>query len=99
VVARHPVLGVEFEPGGAGVAVARLADAAGVEQPLAVNQLDLGAVRGLRPLGVATAGPFRPREEEGDVGVTDQPDPLLLGVEAGFGLVGREHVLPDRIAR
>jgi arginyl-tRNA synthetase len=31
------------------------------------------------------------------VGVADQAHPLLQGVEAGLGLVGREHVLPNRI--
>ena len=31
--------------------------------------------------------------------MADQPDPLLLRVEPGFGLLEREHVLPDRVAR
>ena len=32
------------------------------------------------------------------MGVADQPDPLLLRVQPRFGLVDREHVLPDRVA-
>ena len=42
-------LGVELEPGGARVAVARLADAAGVEQPPAVGHVELRPARPGRP--------------------------------------------------
>src|SRR5262249_11680297 len=44
VEARGPLLGVELEPGRPRVAVARLADAAGIEQPGAVVDPELGAV-------------------------------------------------------
>ena len=59
-----------------------------------------GAVAGLGALGRRRGSPLGGAgEEEGDVGVADQPDPLLLRVEPRFGLLEREHVLPDRVAR
>ena len=39
------------------------------------------------------------REEQGHVGVADEADPLVLHREAVGGLLGPEHVLPDRVAR
>jgi arginyl-tRNA synthetase len=98
VEAGGPVVGVELQPGGAGVAVARLPDAAGVEQPLAALQRQQGPVAGLGAGRVAGSGAVPAGEEEGDVGVADQPDPLRLGVHPRLRLVGRQHVLPDRIA-
>ncbi len=92
-------LGVELQPGGARVAVARLADAAGVDQPAAAAELEQGAVAGLGAAGLVRRAAIGPVEEEGDVGVADQADPLRVGVHAGVGLLAGEHVLPDRIAR
>jgi arginyl-tRNA synthetase len=97
VPAPLPGLGVELEPGGAWVAVTGLADAARVEQPFALAQLDLGPPGGLTALRVAPAAAANADEEERDVGVADQPDPLLHRLEAGLRLVAGEHVLPDRV--
>ena len=49
------LLGVELQPGGARVAVARLADAAGVDQPVAVAEVEQRAVAGL---GAADVSPL-----------------------------------------
>src|SRR6188472_2416845 len=92
-------LGVEFQPGGPRVAIARLADATWVDQPAPLAEVEQGAIAGLSAAGVAPVVPFSPAEEEGDVGVADQPDPLRVGVHAGGGLLAGEHVLPDRVAR
>src|SRR4029077_1047116 len=62
-------------------------------------QVEQVAVGGLGAGGEALApGRGRPGEEERNVRVADQGDPLALGVEARFGLIDREHVLPDRVA-
>ena len=50
---RRQLLGVELQPGGARVAVAGLADAAGVEQPLAALEAEQCPVARLGALGVA----------------------------------------------
>ena len=65
VEGRRPGLGVELEPGGAGVAVARLADAARVDQPAALGAISsagpggrlgaAGVVDGLGAAGRASA--------------------------------------------
>jgi hypothetical protein len=95
VVGRLPGVGVELEPGGAGVAVAGLADAAGVEEPAALGDVELVPLGGLAAGGI---GLVAVREVQGDVGVPDQAHPLSLLVHAFERLVEREHVLPDRVA-
>ena len=78
------------------VAVARLADAAGVDQPAAgtrsssVSSLD-GALR-------TSPCPGGAHEEEETCGGAIG-DAGRLHVEAGVGLLGGEDVLPDRVAR
>jgi len=98
VVSRRQLIGVELQPGRPGISVARLADAAGVEQPGAVVEIEHGAVACLGAVRVAPPGVFRTVEEERYVRVADQPDPFLLRVESSFCLFNREHVLPDRVA-
>ena len=98
VVGRLPALGVELEPGGAGIAVARLTDAAGVDQPAALVDLQAGSGARLPAVGLfAFFGIRSGGEEQGDVGVADEADPLVLGREAVGRLLGPEDVLPDRI--
>jgi hypothetical protein len=59
---------IEEEPGGARVAVARLADRAGVEEPAVATQLQLGPVRS------EGKSSFREGEAEGNVAVADQDE-------------------------
>ncbi len=87
---------VELEPGGPRVTVTGLSDAAGVQQPLAVADVEPLAV-GARAAGRGDAG--EAREVERDVRMADQRDPARLCVEAQLGLQRGEHVLPDRVAR
>src|ERR1017187_7903787 len=70
---------VEQQPGCARVAVARLADAAGVQQPLAAAKLEqaLGAA-GLAGRRLA----LESLERQRDVGMAEQVDPVARGVEA-----------------
>lgn len=90
---------VELEPGGTRVAVAGLADAAGIDQPLVGAEIErrvvarLGATDFLAFFFRGGAG-----KVERDVRVADQGDPGGLRVEAGIGLLGGEHVLPNRVA-
>ena len=86
-------LGVEQQPGGARVAVARLADAARVEDPLAVGDVDLLAAAARRAGGRLALGAH---EGQRHVRVADQRQALGLGVEAQLGQQGGEDVLPDR---
>ena len=73
VEARRAGLGVELEPGGPGVAVARLADAARVDEPAAVAELERSSRRPPgRPARVLRPAALGPGEEERDVGVADQ---------------------------
>ncbi len=92
-------LGVELQPGCARIAVTRLADAAGVEQPGAATQLEQGVVARLGTAGVVPGAAVGTAEEERHVRVADQPDAARVGVDAGVGLLAGEHVLPDRVAR
>ena len=86
---------VELQPGSPRISVARLADAAGIDQPLAVGEIELEiAVPGLA--GGRRTG--KARERQGDVGVTDEADAVLLGIEAELGLERGEDVLRDRVA-
>jgi hypothetical protein len=90
---------VELQPGGAWVAVAWLADAAGVDQPGAGPEVEKRVVARLGAADPATQLLIcRSHEEEGDVRVADQRDTRGLHVEAGVRLLGREDVLPDRVA-
>ena len=90
------VVQVQQQPGGAGIAVARLPDAPGIEQPFAAGHVELGAL---------TARFARCRltlvahERRGDVGVADQANAVGLGVQAQLGEQRREHVLPHRVSR
>ena len=86
------------EPGGARIAVARLADAAGVEQPLAARATSaiVAAARGVAG-GRLALGP-----RQNDSATCEWPierDALRLGVEAQLGEQRAEDVLPDRVAR
>ena len=99
VIGRLPALGVELEPRRPRVAVAGLPDAAGVDQPPSLVDLEAGPGPGLPAAGlaavvVAVGG----REEQGDVRMADEADPLLLDGEAVGRLLGPEDVFPDRIA-
>src|SRR5262249_12221205 len=93
----HGSAGVEVDqqPRGARVAVARLADRARVEQPAARAERGLGAV-GREP---AVQDVVRQRDRERYVAVSDEHDPRLRQLERRGGCLGRQHVLPDRVAR
>ncbi len=93
-----PPVGVELEPGGAWVAVAWLADASWIDQPLAAVQIEQGVVARLGTADlIALLASRGPGEEECDVRVTDQSDAVALHVEAGGSLLDRKHVLPDGV--
>src|SRR5207249_2866943 len=86
---------IQLEPGGPRVAVARLADRAGVQKPAAGVQPDLRSAR----REVALEAPGRERERERDVTVPDEDDRCDRPLERiARGLLG-DHVLPDRIPR
>ena len=53
VVGGLPGVGVELQPGGAGIAVARLADAPRVDQPATLGDLQAGAGARLPAPGLA----------------------------------------------
>ena len=76
------------------VAVARLAHAARVDQPIALGELQLLPVVARLAAGRSTR---KPAERQGDVRVADQGDALGLNVEAELRLERREHVLPHRV--
>jgi len=97
VEAGGSLVSVELQPGGARIAVARLADAARVEQPFATLEVEQGAVACLGPARLVPA-PGGAVEEKGDVGVADQADWPRARIHAGVGLLAGEHVLPDRVA-
>src|SRR4029079_2775407 len=96
VVDGLPLVCVEHEVGGASVAVARLADAAGVDQPLAFGQVELSA--GLRHLAVGGFA-VAAREVARDVRMADEANALVLRVEAIVRLIDRENVFPHRVTR
>src|SRR3954454_14390413 len=88
--------GVQEQPGRPRVAVARLADGAGIDEPLA------GAYRGALAGAARLAGgdvALGPVEAERHVGVSDQADAARLLVEAQLGEQRAQDVLPDRVAR
>ena len=76
VVGGRPGVGVELEPGGARVAVAGLADAARVDQPAALGDLERGAGAAWRRARPRASRPSAAlvgkREEQGDVGMADE---------------------------
>ncbi len=95
----RPRLGVEGEPCGPRVAVARLADAAGVEQPAALCDVE-GRARGdLGALGRIHVAVVVGAEAERDVGVADHRDARRLARDALARLLGPQDVLPDRVPR
>ena len=98
-VRRHAArarVGVEQQPGRARVAVAGLADAAGVQQPLA-------RARGRHVAAPARARRWRPRPRGGRRTArraSGRRRPTRSArVEAQLGQQRAEHVLPDRVAR
>src|SRR4051812_46696002 len=92
---RVPAVEIEQEVRRAGVAVARLADRARIEDPLALAHIGARAVRA----GGAGDALAPAHEGQGDVRVADQADAVALGVEAQLGLQGAQDVLPDGVAR
>src|SRR5450631_3471648 len=73
------VVEVQQQPGGAGIAVAGLPDAARVQEPLALGEVEPGTVAaGLTGGELSLAAD----EGEGDVGVADQAQAMLLHVQA-----------------
>ena len=99
--ARRPVVGVELQPGGARVAVARLADAAGVEQPGALVEVEQRRRRppGRRARSRGRAPPSGRVKKSATCEWPIRPIRSAWASRPGFGLVDREHVLPDRVAR
>ena len=90
---------VELQPGGARVAVTRLTDAAGIDQPSAGLEVEKGVVARLGATYLpAQLLVWRPHEEQRDVRMPDQGDPRPLHVEAAVRLLDGEDVLPDRVA-
>ena len=74
------------------------------ERSSRVPALGLGALGGVRRARPARrragfAGHPGHDEEQRHVGVADQADPRRLDADALRGLVGPQHVLPDRVAR
>ena len=83
---------VNQEPRGARVAVARLADRAGVQEPAALGQVDLASLRRDRRRSA------RPRERERDVAVADEHERRRGRLKLDRRLLA-EHVVPDRVER
>ena len=90
-------LGVEQQPGGARVAVARLADAARVDEPLAVGEVEPPRRRGAR--SPVAGSPSRRTNDSATCEWPMSADALGRGVEAQLGEQRAEDVLPDRVAR
>ena len=90
---KHP-LEIEQQPGRSGIAVARLADGAGIEQPAPV-ELQVG------PAGSKTAGDAAVRGGDGerDMAVSDENDRRCREVEGRLRRLLGQDVLPDGIAR
>ena len=87
---------VEQHPGRARIAVARLADAARVEQPRALADVErLTVATGLAGRRLALEAVERQR----DVAVPDQADPPGQAIEAQLGEQRADDVLPDGVAR
>src|ERR1051326_6672022 len=89
-----PLAGVELEPGRARIAVARLPDRAGIEEPATV-ELKLRPHGGETAVKVVISQPDRQR----DVAVSDEHEGRLGREQAEVRRFGAEHVLPDGIAR
>jgi len=92
-------VGVVDGVGGAGVAVAGLADAAGVEDDalVAVEGDDLAVVQAIDAAAVGDLGVLD--DEHGDVGVADEAEGRLLEREVAECGVGGIEVLPDGPAK
>src|SRR5579884_3721891 len=88
-------VGVEQQPCGAGVAVARLPDRPGVDQPAAAAELRR------RPAGneAALDGAAVPREREGDVTVADEDDGRVRLEQRDDRRLLAQHVLPHGVPR
>src|SRR5262249_23087094 len=79
---RRQAVEVEQKPGGAGISVARLADAAGVQKPFAGRDVEPAALAaGLPGRELAAAA----HERERHVGMADQAHALALFVQAQLG--------------
>ena len=90
------VVEVEQHPGRPRIAVARLADAARIEQPLAGGDVELGV--GAPQLARHRAG-LVAIERQRDVRVADQAHAMRLCIQAELGEQARQHVLPHRVTR
>ena len=93
---RGPGIEVELEPRGPRVAVARLTDGAGVQEPPAgLVQRELGALGGNRAVQLAV----RQRDGESDMTVSDEHERRDRQLECRQRRLLADHVLPDRITR
>src|SRR5947208_7100508 len=87
---------VEQQPRRARIAIARLADAARVDQPFAGGEIESRAVAPRlagRELALAA------RERQRHVRMADEAKAMALLVQAQLGQQRREHVLPNGVAR
>src|SRR5262249_9229622 len=90
--ARRARLEVEEEPRGLRVAVARLADRPGGQEPAAPVHVPLAASRREPAAALLLHG-------ERDVAVPDEEERLGGRVEARPDRLGAQHVVPDRVER
>src|SRR4029077_17289919 len=93
--ARPSRIEVEYEIGGAWVAVARLTDGAGVEQRLYVGELELGASCGEATVEVAV---LRLDDAKRDMAVSDEDERRACNLDRRERGLVAEDVLPDRVA-
>src|SRR5436190_24021183 len=92
--AAKPRIRVELEPRCVRVAVARLPDRAGIEQPAAV-ELHLGSRRS----ETAAQLPVVETDPQRDVAVPDEHERRVCREQARVRRLRTQHVLPDRVAR
>ena len=97
-ISGRPGLGVEGEPGRPRVAVAWLADAAGIEKPAALGDVERGARGHLGALGRVDVSVVVGAEAERHVGVADHRYAGRLAGDALAGLLRPQDVLPDRVS-
>src|ERR1044071_141262 len=90
---RGPGVGVEHQPGGPRVAVARLAGGARIDEPLTALQIHY---RTLAPRRAGRRLSLGAVERQRHVRVADERDPVVGRVEAQLGRERRQRVLPDR---
>src|SRR5437879_6410830 len=86
---------IQLEPCRAGISVARLADRARVEDPAALDEVDLGALR-REPAGELVRDQADRKRE---VAVPDEDDRRLGHFERVAGGLLGDHVFPDRVPR